>query len=433
MNYAETLEYLFARLPMFSRIGASAYKADLHNTIALLEEIGNPQHRFKSIHIAGTNGKGSVSHMLAAILQTAGYKTGLYTSPHLVDFRERIRINGEMIPAQQVCAFTDRMKPTIEKIQPSFFELTVAMAFEYFAEKQVDIAVIETGLGGRLDSTNVIKPELSVITNIGWDHMNLLGNTLEQIAFEKAGIIKTDTPAVIGEWISETKSVFEEKAKSANTKLIWAGDHYEIESSEWNEGCLEVTVKDKESHYCKKYRLDLSGKYQLKNLVTVLESVRLLNESGWKIQTEAVQTAMRQVKTITGFWGRWDVLQTNPYLILDVMHNVHGLEQVLEQLRSIEYEKLHVVLGMVNDKDINAFLERLPKNAQYYFTQASIPRALPSSDLRQQAESVGLFGDTYPNVNAAIGHARYNAASNDLILVTGSIFLIGEVKREEPR
>ncbi|MFM7672038.1 MAG: bifunctional folylpolyglutamate synthase/dihydrofolate synthase [Bacteroidota bacterium] len=427
MTYAETLEYLFARLPMYSRIGAAAYKEDLHNTIALVAAIDDPHHRFKSIHIAGTNGKGSVSHMLAAILQKGGYKTGLYTSPHLVDFRERIRINGTMIPEEKVIAFTERMRPAIEKIDPSFFELTVAMAFDHFAQEQVDIAVIETGLGGRLDSTNVIDPELSIITNIGWDHMNLLGNTLSKIAYEKAGIIKSNIPVVIGEWVSETKEVFEEKAGSMQAPITWAGSHFQVVSSNDANNYLQADVLEIETDRIHTYSLELLGHYQLTNLKTVLEAVRVLNGSGWNIPEHAIQEGLRQVKSLTGFWGRWDVLRREPYVILDVTHNVHGLDQVLQQLKAMSFQQLHIVLGMVNDKDIQGFLEKLPKHANYYFTQASIPRALPASELKTKANSLGLTGDAYTQVNEAIGQARQQAMPNDLVLVTGSIFLIGEV------
>lgn len=430
MTYAETLDYLFTRLPMYSRIGAAAYKTDLHNTIALLDQIDNPQHRFKTIHVAGTNGKGSVSHMLAAILQQAGYKTGLYTSPHLVDFRERIRINGIRIPEADVVNFTERIKPAIESIDPSFFELTVAMAFDHFAHEHVDIAVIETGLGGRLDSTNVIHPELSIITNIGWDHMNLLGDTLEKIASEKAGIIKMQTPVVIGEWSPTTKPVFEEKARVVNAPLTLAGSTFQLLDTDWKDDRLNARVMKKNTEAVFNYQLDLTGRYQLTNLITVLESINQLNQLGWQVPMEAVEIALKDVKGRTGFWGRWDVLQRDPYLILDVTHNVHGLEQVLTQLQSMRYEKLHVVLGMVNDKDILAFLKKLPTDATYYFTQASIPRALPADQLKTSGEQIGLIGESYPNVNQAIEQARSHANQTDLILVTGSIFLIGEVNRQ---
>ncbi len=429
MTYPETLAYLFARLPMYSRIGAAAYKTDLHNTIALLNYIGNPQQTFKTIHVAGTNGKGSVSHMLAAILQQAGYKTGLYTSPHLVDFRERIRINGSMIEEEKVIAFTKRIRPAIESIDPSFFELTVAMAFDHFSNEKVDIAVIETGLGGRLDSTNVIHPELSVITNIGWDHMNLLGDTLDKIAFEKAGIIKQNTPVVIGEQVPETENVFLEKAKSMGATLCWSGTHYQIVDKKATPAQLMAEVLERQTGRTTSYTLDLTGLYQLKNLLTVLEAVETLRQSIWNIPERAVQDALSQVKKLTGFRGRWEILQKDPWLILDVAHNTHGMQQVLEQVRQVPHEQLHLIIGMVNDKDINGVLEMLQKNAQYYFTQASIPRALPAKELMQQSEKIGLIGTCYDEVNSAIDAALSLAGKSDLVLVTGSIFLVGDVRR----
>jgi dihydrofolate synthase/folylpolyglutamate synthase len=429
MNYAETLEYLFSKLPMYSRIGAAAYKTDLHNTIALLEHIGNPHQSIRTIHIAGTNGKGSVSHMLAAILQAAGYKTGLYTSPHLKDFRERIRIDGTMIPEHTVIDFTESIRPAIEEIEPSFFELTVAMAFDHFAKAQVDIAVIETGLGGRLDSTNVINPELSIITNIGWDHMNLLGDTLGKIAFEKAGIIKKNTPVVVGEQIPETMPVFLDKAQNMQAPLTWSGTNYRIQSHRQHSNRLIAEVIETGSIHTSPYSLDLTGIYQLKNLLTVLESVNILQAAGWNISDHALRSALDNVKTITGFSGRWEVLQNDPMLVLDVAHNTHGLAQVLEQLRLTPHKKLHIVLGMVNDKQIDDVLRMLPTSANYYFTQASIPRALPSHLLKEQAMAVGLEGLEYRDVNNAIEEALKRADPNDLILVTGSIFLVGEVRR----
>lgn len=433
MNYAETLDYLFSRLPLYSRIGAAAYKTDLNNTLALLKELGDPHLRIKSVHIAGTNGKGSVSHMLAAILQQAGYKTGLYTSPHLVDFRERIRINGEMIPEQTVVSFTERIKNSIETIEPSFFELTVAMAFDHFAQEQVDIAVIETGLGGRLDSTNVIQPVLSIITNIGWDHMNLLGNTLDKIAFEKAGIIKPNTPVVVGEWLPETRTVFEQRAHDVQASITWAGSNFRIESVDAALQVQRLETTEIATGNKTTFELDLAGHYQQHNFLTVLESVRLLQQAGWKISSEVLLKALKQVRVMTGFWGRWDVLRVNPAVIVDVTHNVSGLDVLLRQLKTIPYQKLHVVLGMVNDKDIRSFLGRLPTNAQYYFTQACIPRALPGDQLLETARTVGLNGRVYAEVNAAIQAALGQAQADDLLLVTGSIFLIGEVNREALR
>ena len=430
MNYAETLDFLFTRLPMYSRIGVAAYKTDLHNTLALLEAIQNPHLQFKTIHVAGTNGKGSVSHMLAAILQQAGYKTGLYTSPHLVDFRERIRINGEMIPEENVVAFTERMKKSIDTIEPSFFELTVAMAFDHFARERVDIAVIETGLGGRLDSTNVIQPELSVITNIGWDHMNLLGDTLGKIAFEKAGIIKQKIPVIIGEWLPETRTVFEKQALALQAPITWAGTHFSVLSARGSNQSQWITLQETRHEQPVTYELDLLGHYQQKNIRTVLESVCLLKENGWKIPQASIEQALKQVGSLTGFWGRWEVLRTDPLVILDVAHNVHGLEELLDQLQTISHQRLHVVLGMVNDKDIRSFLGKLPLEATYYFTQASIPRALPAGQLMEVAAASGLSGTIFPEVNEAIRVALERAHATDLIVVTGSIFLIGEVNRE---
>lgn len=427
MNYQETLQYLFAKLPIFSRVGAAAYKADLHNTIALCNVIQNPQHKFKAIHIAGTNGKGSTSHMLAATLQTAGYKTGLYTSPHLKDFRERIKINGKLCSEQFVIDFTKKIQPEIERIEPSFFEITVAMAFEYFAINKVDIAVIETGLGGRLDSTNIINPELSIITNIGFDHMNLLGNTLDKIAFEKAGIIKPKTPIVVGEFNTITKPVFEAKANSVEAPIVFAQNNYVIKNTKSKIASLEVEIEKIETQVTNSYELDLAGIYQSKNLVTVLEAIHQLKLLGWKIDETILQTALRQVKKLTGLHGRWELLQTNPTVIADVAHNVDGIQQILEQLKHIEYNKLHIVIGMVKDKDIAAAINLLPKHAQYYFTQAQIERALPANELQTLAAKHQLIGNHFKNVNIAIDAAKNIASNNDLILVCGSVFLVGEI------
>ncbi|MCU0321892.1 MAG: bifunctional folylpolyglutamate synthase/dihydrofolate synthase [Chitinophagaceae bacterium] len=427
MNYQETLDYLFAKLPMFSRIGAAAYKADLTNTIALCNAIQNPQQHFKTIHIAGTNGKGSTSHMLAAILQTAGYKTGLYTSPHLKDFRERIKINGELCSEQFVIDFTQKIQSQIEAIEPSFFEITVAMAFEYFALHKVDIAIIETGLGGRLDSTNIIHPELSIITNIGFDHMNLLGNTLDKIAYEKAGIINPKTPVVIGEYNAITQPVFEEKAKSVLAPITYAQERFQVKSFESATAILNVEVEEVQTKISNHYQLDLAGIYQTKNLVTILEAVRLLNLQGWNIREEHLQTALRQVKQLTGLHGRWELLQTNPTIIADVAHNVDGIKQILEQLKHCSYQTLHIVVGMVKDKDIEAAIALLPKEANYYFTQAQIERALPANELQALAAKHQLAGNHFKNVNMAIEAAKNTATYKDLILVCGSVFLVGEI------
>jgi dihydrofolate synthase/folylpolyglutamate synthase len=428
MTYQETLDYLFSRLPMFSRIGAAAYKADLTNTIALCDAIGNPQTSFKSIHIAGTNGKGSTSHMLAAVLQNAGYKTGLYTSPHLKDFRERIKVDGIMCDKDFVVSFIAKLKPQIEIINPSFFELTVAMAFEYFATQKVDVAVIETGLGGRLDSTNIIHPELSIITNIGLDHINLLGDTLDKIAFEKAGIIKQKTPVVIGEYLTETKQIFIDKAHQENAPIFFAQENYTVTNQTYNHHQLDVSVERFDENCEKSYSLDLTGIYQTKNIITVLEACHQLIHLGWKLDDEIIKTAVAKSKQLTGLYGRWQCIQENPAVILDVGHNVDGITQILEQLRQTTYTKLHIIIGMVKDKDVSAVLKILPKDAKYYFTKAQIERAMNEVDLVNLANEFQLTGNIYSNVNIALHQAKENASSTDLILVCGSVFLVGEVE-----
>lgn len=425
MTYQETVDYLFHKLPMFSRIGAVAFKKDLTNTIRLCEALGNPHHQFKSIHIAGTNGKGSTSHMLAAILQTAGYKTGLYTSPHLKDFRERIKINGQWCEEQFVIDFTKRIQSLIDEIEPSFFEITVAMAFEYFASQKVDIAVIEVGLGGRLDSTNIITPELSIITNIGYDHMNMLGNTLAEIAGEKAGIIKTGVSVVIGEVIAETKNIFENKA--TDSQIFFAQEKRHIVGWQYEHHQLSVEVADKihDAHHT--YHLDLPGLYQTKNLLTVLESAHQLELKGWRTGNEIIKKALPHVKRLTGLHGRWEVIRYNPTVILDVGHNVDGMAEIKKQLELSDYYHLHIVIGMVKDKEIDKVLELLPKQATYYFTKAQIPRALDEKSLQLRANSYHLTGHTYENVNTALQNALAQARKDDMILVCGSVFLVGEV------
>jgi len=427
MTYEETLEYLYDQLPMFSRIGTAAYKKDLINTIRLTEVLNNPQKKFKTIHIAGTNGKGSVSHMLAAILQTAGYKTGLYTSPHLKDFRERIKVNGEMCSKDFIIDFTERIKPQIRYLEPSFFEITVAMAFEYFAQQKVEVGVIETGLGGRLDSTNVITPELSIITNIGWDHMNILGDTLEKIAYEKAGIIKQNIPVIIGEISDETKHVFEECAKEKSAPLIFAQDNYYVQDFNYahNQLQCEVVNKRKDEHHA--YHLDLSGVYQTKNLISVLEAVQQLQLKNWKIQQHHITSALKKVKHLTGLHGRWEKIKDNPTVIVDVAHNVDGIKQLTEQLELVSYNELHIIFGVVNDKEIVNMLALLPETANYYFTKAQIPRALNENALADLAKQNGLEGKTFSDVNTALKEALTHAAKDDLILICGSVFLVGEV------
>jgi dihydrofolate synthase/folylpolyglutamate synthase len=428
MTYAETINYLYNKLPMFSRMGSAAYKKDLTNTIALCEALGNPQKDFKSIQVAGTNGKGSVSHALAAIFQTAGYKTGLYTSPHLYDFRERIRLNGEMIEEEFVVQFVEGIKPLIEKIEPSFFEITVAMAFRYFAKQKVDIAIIEVGLGGRLDSTNIITPELSIITNIGWDHTNLLGNTLQKIAFEKAGIIKKNIPVVIGETLPETKNVFEDIAKEKTAPIYFAEDFFEVRNVEMSEEQLTISYKEK-NDAVQKIKTDLTGIYQVKNVQTVLAGVSILKKSGWKLKDENVHQALQSVKKKTGLYGRWDVIHQQPTVVLEVAHNKDGIEQMLQHIRQLTFQQLHIIIGMVKDKDIEQVVAVLPKQANYYFTAAHIPRALPAADLQSKANQLQLNGEEYSDVNLALQAALQKALEDDLIIVCGSIFLVAEVNK----
>lgn len=430
MNYQQTIDYLFSRLPMYSRMGAAAFKADLVNTLQLCKELDNPETKFRTIHVAGTNGKGSVSHMLAAILQTAGYKTGLYTSPHLRDFRERIRINGEMINEQFVIDFTEKMKPVIERIDPSFFELTVVLAFDYFASAKVDIAIIETGLGGRLDSTNVITPELSIITNIGWDHMNLLGNSLEKIALEKAGIIKQNMPVVIGEVLPETRPVFENIARKNHSPISYASQKRQVTDWKWEDHFLIVEVAEEHRSDRQVYHLDLPGLYQAKNLLTILEACYVLHEKGWTISNNTIRQALKKVKKLTGLHGRWDIMRAQPLIIADVAHNPDGIKQVVQQAELTQHRELHIVIGVVKDKDVDKIVTLLPRNAHYYFSKAGIPRALPEIELKTKAQQAGLKGEAWPNVNAAINAALAKAHKDDLILVCGSVFLVGEIELE---
>jgi dihydrofolate synthase / folylpolyglutamate synthase len=427
MNYQQTIDYLYDTLPMFSRIGSAAFKKDLGNTLLLCERLGNPQNKFKSIHVAGTNGKGSVSHMVAAIFQTSGYKTGLYTSPHLYDFRERIKVNGNMCDQDFVVDFVRRIKPAIEDIQPSFFEITVAMAFDYFAQQEVDIAIIEVGLGGRLDSTNVITPELSIVTNIGWDHMNLLGNSLPEIAFEKAGIIKQGVPVVIGEKKPETEAVFRETATAKNAPIYFAEENFTVENYRLSVDSISISVKSKDQS-TSEYHLDLPGIYQAKNLLTVLQAIDLLPK--WRLSREKIQYALMNVKRLTGLHGRWEVIHRKPTVVLEVAHNKDGIEEMLRHLENTEYESLHIVLGSVKDKDPVQVLQLLPKKAKYYFTQAHIPRALKAEALQFEASEFGLEGYSYDDVNLALQQALTTASANDLIIICGSIFLVGEVNRE---
>ncbi len=422
MNYADTLTYLYANLPMFQRVGAAAYNRDLTNTLALCEELGNPQKQIKCIHIAGTNGKGSSSHMLAAILQSAGYKTGLYTSPHLKEFTERIRINGIEITQEFIVDFVERIKPAIERIHPSFFEITVAMAFDYFNYEQIEIAVIETGLGGRLDSTNIIEPIVSLITNISWDHKDLLGDTLPKIATEKAGIIKLNVPIIISERQAEVSDVFISTAKDRNSRLLFAADSYGVKKLQ--DGVYEV----RNNNSTNRYELDLLGVYQAKNIRGVLAVVDELRRQGYNITNEQLAYGLRNITGLTGLKGRWQRLDNNPLTICDTGHNEAGIKEILTQIADIKFAKLHWVLGMVKDKDVSSILQLLPKDATYYFCQASIPRAMPAHELHARAQSVGLNGVVVQDVNAAIAQARANSSKDDLIMIGGSTFVVAEIE-----
>jgi dihydrofolate synthase/folylpolyglutamate synthase len=428
MDYPQTIDYLFSRLPMFSRIGQAAYKKDLTHTIDLCRYLGDPQNKFRTVHIAGTNGKGSVSHMLAAIFQLAGYKTGLYTSPHLKDFRERIKINGREIDKGFVVDFTQRIRPLSEEIDPSFFEMTVAMAYDYFAQQRVDIAFIEVGLGGRFDSTNIIHPELSVITNIGYDHMNILGNTLELIASEKAGIIKAGVPVVIGEKGSPSDGIFEEIAKGLGSPLCYADQVRFVADWQFDKHSLVAEVTTVHNNDKQHFRLDLTGLYQLKNLITVLEAVEQLTKIGWTIPSSSTERALAGTRRLTGLHGRWEVIHERPMIVLDVGHNEDGIRQVSGQIEITDHENLHLIIGFVRDKEIDRILSLLPREAEYYFSKAQIPRAMPEDQLAAQAAQAGLHGQTFPEVNEALRAAREKAGPRDLILVCGSVFLVGEVQ-----
>lgn len=427
MNYQETLDYLFNALPMFQRVGASAFKKDLSNTIALCAHLGNPELKFKSVHVAGTNGKGSTSHALAAIFQSAGYKTGLYTSPHLKSFTERIRINGLEITEQAVVDFVEVNKAFLDELKPSFFEMTVGLAFWYFAKEEVDIAIVEVGMGGRLDSTNVIVPELSVITNIGWDHMQFLGDSLPQIAGEKAGIIKSGIPVVISQTQTETSPVFIQKSKEISSSIFFADQEIKVEkqaSQDQKSAVFQVSEEDKN------YTIEfgLLGDYQRFNLPGILEAVAQLRKKGWIIPEEAVKIGLKEVSFLTGLKGRWQVLDQNPTVIADTGHNEPGIREILSQLERLSFQQLWMVIGMVQDKDISKILALLPKSAKYVFCQADLPRALSAQLLAEKSKEFGLMGEVIPDVNQALKFARKNASSNDLIFVGGSTFVVAEIQ-----
>lgn len=404
MNYQQTLDWLFNQLPMYQRQGASAYKIDLTNIKLLSKYLNHPESNFKSIHVAGTNGKGSTSHLLASVMQEAGYQVGIYTSPHLIDFRERIRINGKMISKKEVIDFVVKNKAFFEQHSLSFFEMTVGMAFQYFAEKQVDIAIIEVGLGGRLDSTNIIQPEVAVITNISLEHTEFLGNSLAEIAFEKGGIIKPNTPCVIGEYNEQTYPVFRTLAKLNQTDLHLANQ----ENSQ------------------KKWTTDLLGDYQQKNIQTVLKTIEVLNQSKWKITKDALKKGFQKVVKNTQLKGRWQVCDSAPKVICDTAHNASGLQLVMQQLQEQDYNQLHIVLGVVKEKNLDLILGLLPTQAIYYFTKPNIPRGLPADDLEESAKHFQLKGKAYKNVRLALEKAKNSANENDLIFVGGSNFTVAD-------
>jgi dihydrofolate synthase/folylpolyglutamate synthase len=429
MTYLECLEYLYQQLPMYQRIGNAAFRKSLDNIIALCDAMGQPQHRFKTIHVAGTNGKGSSSHMLAAVLQSAGYITGLYTSPHLKSFTERVRVNGAELEQEYLVNFVEAHKQLFERIQPSFFEMTVALAFQYFADKQVDIAVIEVGLGGRLDSTNIIQPEVSLITNIGYDHQALLGDTLEAIAGEKAGIIKPHTPAVVSFRQPDIAHVFSNKAAQEAAPLTFASDRFNLSpgAASLEKQIFDVTDNTGQLQL-PQLELDLTGHYQQFNLPGVLQTIAVLQERGYAIPEQAIRQGLANTKQLTGLKGRWQILNKIPLTICDTGHNEDGIKQIVQQLQYLQARRVHMVFGAVNDKDISSVLQLLPQEYVYYFCQAQIPRALPVATLQEQANAIGLKGEAYGTVAEAVKAAKANAAPDEVIFIGGSTFVVAEIE-----
>jgi dihydrofolate synthase/folylpolyglutamate synthase len=426
-NYASAIAYLFEMLPMYHRVGKAAYKSGLDNAYLLDEYFQHPHRKFKTIHVAGTNGKGSVCHMLAAILQQSGYKVGLHTSPHLVDFRERIKVNGKSCSQKYIIDFVRKHKKIIETVHPSFFEITVFMAFDYFARQGVDVAIIEVGLGGRLDTTNIITPVLSVITSIGKDHTDFLGDTLESIAGEKAGIIKPGVPVVIGETHPETAPVFTTCARERNSTISFADQHYQVDYSLFStDGYQVFNVKKENRMYLPGLKNALLGIYQRKNTITVIRAVELLRENGFAIADIDIYAGLKKVIDLTGLMGRWQIVGYNPRIVLDSAHNPDGMKEVILQLQVTAYKNLHLVISFVSDKDVHAILSQLPVNARYYFTRSSVPRSMDHHELKQLADRYGLKGESYSGVEKAMQAARVNAGPNDLVLVTGSMFLLAD-------
>lgn len=421
MTYKEATEYLFNSVPMFQNVGGAAYKEGLYNTKVLDAHFGHPHRHYKTIHVGGTNGKGSCSHTLAAILQAAGYKTGLYTSPHLTDFRERIRVNGQMIPESEVVSFVENERAFFEPLHPSFFELTTALAFKYFAEAKVDVAVIEVGMGGRLDCTNIIEPDLSVITNISFDHTQFLGHTLAAIAGEKAGIIKTNTPVVVGETTDETRDVFLHKAMEMNSSIRFAEEEHEICSSRMENG-----FRIYKTLHWNEIKGELGGLCQGKNTATILAAVDELQKAGYAIRPENVCMGFENVCELTGLRGRWQQTGTSPLVVCDTGHNTGGIAYIAAQLLNLNARQLHVIIGMVNDKDIRGVLRLLPQSATYYFTKASVKRALDEHKLQELAREEGLEGSAWENVACAWKAARQNAKAEDAIFIGGSTFIVAD-------
>ena len=424
MNYQEAIDFLYSQLPMYQRVGKSALKKDLTNTVKLCELLGNPESKFKSIHIAGTNGKGTTAHILASILQESGYKTGLYTSPHLKSFTERIKIDGVEIDESFVISFVKKIQNEIAQIQPSFFEITVVMAFAYFAQEKMDIAIIETGLGGRLDSTNVISPELSIITNIALDHQDMLGETIEEIALEKAGIVKINTPLVLGNMPENARTTILEYALSKGIVGNERFKKYSIVGD--NQSGYDVSAED-ELEYAK-LMVGIKGSYVVKNLPHILESVEELKLLNYQLPADNIRKGFEKVLINTGLKGRWQMLNKSPLVICDIAHNEDGIKQVLTQLEEIRYERLHFVFGTVTDKIVDKIMNLLPKNAQYYFCAANVPRALAVEELYSKSIRFGLKGDSYTSVNEAISSAKNNARKDDLVFVGGSTFVVAEIE-----
>ncbi|MFH2142874.1 MAG: folylpolyglutamate synthase/dihydrofolate synthase family protein [Bacteroidota bacterium] len=428
MNYQETVQFLFSQLPVYQRDGAPAYKNNLNNTIVLDKHFNHPHTKFKTIHVAGTNGKGSVSHMIASVLQTCGYKTGLYTSPHLKDYRERIKVNGEMINEEFVVDFVENSMSLIERYKPSFFELTVALAFSYFEKQKVDVAVIETGMGGRLDSTNIINPVLSIITNIGEDHTQFLGNSLQKIAVEKAGIIKKGVPVVIGKSQTETENIFRDRAKELNSDIYFADQIYkEISLDSNSEEYQSFDIFRNKKILYKNLEIDLKGNYQKENILTCIAVFDIINDNDFAINEICLRKGLQKVQISTGLSGRWQILQSKPLVIADTAHNVDGLTIVIEQLLSLKYRKLIIIFGMVNDKNAEEILKLLPAEADYIFTKANIPRAMDEKILFKQAKDFGLNGLTFPSVEESYSYALKMASDQDLIFIGGSTFIVAEV------